>query len=260
MNNKTVELLKKRNLEGSYLVLYCIKVEIYVEEGQDYVNQKPLYIFMGCTLSGKRMYIGAVLKRKEMKISDWYDYFESLKSRKLEHIIFGLIPNEKEIKEAIKLSFPEVEVFNSCDYIIKKLKKYNSFKFKEEIFREVKRLYLSRDKKEYKINYEVFKEKYQKYSFIMEMLEEEIQSIEKNYKYSQSIRRIIYSFNYIIEFEKRLSVISNGKNYKTAEDFVKELVWYINRTESTVHFIKSEWINIINEIYEEKKELIKPYL
>ena len=260
MNMLTIEEFNKRDLERSYFSIYFITTEIYIEDGANYVKTRELYLIFGCTLDGKRKYITSILDKEVQRTSDWYNIFQELKKRKVEHIIFALIPEKKEVKEAITLAFPEVEIYNSCDNTIEKLKKYNSYKTKDEIYNEIRKLYLAKDIKEYEINYNGFIDKYKGYPFIMDLLEERIRKLKENYKYSYNIRRVIYSFNYVIELKKRLVEIRNEQTYKTKEEYMKRLEGYIRNCEKAITYPKLEWIQVINEVYEEKKEYIKPYL
>ncbi len=260
MNNNTLELLNKRDLEKSYLILYVIPNKIYLKEASNYVNERVVYVMFGCNLYGERKYISTMLEKEVEKTSEWYNFFQDLKKRKLEHIIFGLLPDVKELRDGIKLSFPNIEIFNSSDKIIEKLKKYKTYKTKEEIFKEVKRLYLAEDEKAYELNYKNFVDKYGKYTFIMDMLEEEIKKLKGDYKYSLSVRKAVYSFNYIIELKKRLSIYSYEKTFSNKEEYIKLYVNYIHASERQKHFKNDEWSEIINDIYEAKKEMIKPYI
>lgn len=260
MNNRTGEILRKRELERSYFALYCISAKINLDSDKGYKGPKRLYTFFGCTLDGKKKYISCVLETEVEKTSDWYNFFQELKKRGIEHVIFALLPREKEIRDAIKLSFPKVEIFTSCENTIEKLKKYNSYKTKDEIYRQVRRLFLARDLVEYELNYNDFVEKYSKYPFIMDMLDDEIKSIKENYKYSFMVRRIVYAFNYTIEMKKRFSKFSTNNVYSNKDEFIDACCYGIFMSELALHYYKDEWTLVLNEIYEEKNELIKPYL
>lgn len=260
MNNNTVEELKKRDLEGSYLVIYVIPKEIYIEESVNYIVKKRAYIMFGCTLDGCRKYIGIKMEEEMEKASDCYNYFQEMKKRKTEKIIFGLIPNKRGIKEGLKLAFPEIEIFEAWDETIEKLKKYKAYRGKEEILNQVKRLYMSEDEKEYEINYRCFEEEYRKYPFIMDMVGAGLKRADNKCKYTKRVRKVIYSFNYVVELKKRLSVYTHERTYKTISEFEKRYVGYVHACERQRHFLKEEWGMIINEIYEEKKEMIRPYL
>lgn len=260
MNNQTIELLKKRDLEKSYFSINFITTKIYMEEGINYVNPRTAYVLFGITLEGRRKYITTIIDKECPKTSDWYNVFQELKKRKIEHVIYAIIPDNKQIRDAITLAFPKIETFISCEKTIFNLLRYESYKNKDEVYREVRRLYVAKDKVEYEVNRNDFIEKYKNYPLIMELLKEEIERLEKNYKYSYKVRRIIYSFNYVIELKKRLSKIANKKYFDTKEEFVEYLVSYITRSERAVHYKKEEWLEMLNEIYEEKKEMIKPYL
>ena len=260
MKNLTMETVKKRELERSYFIVYSVETNIKMEEGVNYINERKVYLLFGLTLDGRRQYLTTALEKENTKISDWYNMFQELKKRKVEHVIFGLLPEIKEIREAIKLSFPEIEIFDSCDIALEKLKKYNSYKTRDELTEEVKKLYVAKDITAYEVNYKVFKEKYGKYPFIMELLESKLDKLRNNYKYSYELRTVVYAFNYMVELHKRLGRLTSLKEYKNKDEFVKDLLYYITNCERAVIYPKYKWIEIINEIYEAKKEYIKPYI
>jgi len=257
---RTGENLRTRELEKSYFVIYCLSTKISIDDAEGTGGEKKLYVFFGCGLGGKKKYISSVLEEELIRTSDWYNYFQTLKKRGMEHVIYALVPKKKEIRDAIKLSYPKVEIFTSCENTINKLQKYNTFKTRDEIYREVRKLYIAKDLIEYELNYKEFVDKYSKYPFIMDLLNEEIKSLKENYKYSFAVRRIIYAFNYIIEMERRFEKINRHEIFKDKEEFVDICAFFIYSSEAALHYQKEEWANVLNEIYEEKKDLIKPYL
>lgn len=260
MENRTGEILRKRRLERSYFAIYCISTRINIDSEKYYTESKKLYSFFGCTLEGKKKYLSCILETEAEKTSEWYNFFQELKKRGVEQVVFALLPKNREIRGAVKLGFPKVEIFTSCEGTIEKLLKYNSYKTKDEIYRQIRRIFIARDLVEYELNYKDFIEKYKEYPFIMEMLEEELKNIKDNYKYSFSVRRIIYAFNYIIEMKKRFLKYSTNEVYKNKEEFIEACAYAIFMSESSIHYYKDEWTIVINEIYKEKNELIKPYL
>ena len=260
MDNRTGEALRKRKLERCYFTIYCISTKINIDSDKFYVDPKTLYTFFGCTLDGKKKYLSCILETEVEKTSEWYNFFQELKKRGVEHIIFALLPKNKEIRDAVKLAFPKSEIFTWCEDIIEKLQKYNSYKTKDEIYRQIRKIFIARDIVEFELNYKDFSENYKKYSFLMEMLDEELKNIKNNYKYSFMVRRIIYAFNYIIEMKKRFSRYSTDNIYNNKAEFIDACAYAIFMSESALHYYKDEWTIVLNEIYEEKKELIKPYL
>lgn len=260
MKNLTMETIKKRELEKSYFILYSIDTKIKLEEGINCINEREVNLIFGMTLDGKRQYITSALDKETTKTSDWYNIFQEVKKRKVEHVIFGLLPEKKELREAIKLSFPEIEIFDSCDKTLDKLQKYNSYKTTDEIYTEIRRLYLAKDITEYELNYKMFKSKYEKYTFIMELLEERLRKLKSNYKYSYELRRVVYAFNYMIELKGRLERLIKRKEYKNKDEFISDLLYYITNSERGIVYPRYKWIEVLNEIYEEKKEYIQPYI
>lgn len=260
MEERTGKFLMKRGLERSFFAIYCISTKIYLDSDKYYSEPKKLYTFFGCTLEGKKKFLSCILENEVEKTSEWYNFFQELKKRGIEHCVFALLPNDKELRDAVRLAFPKVEIFMSCDGVIEKLMKYNSYRTKDEVYRQVRGLYVAKDDVEYELNYEDFLERYKAYPFMMDLLNEEIKTAKNGYKYSFKVRRIIYAFNYIIEMKKRFSKYSTGVVYDNKEEFIEACAHSIFMSESAIHYYKDEWSLVLNEIYEEKTELIKPYL
>ena len=260
MNNQTYEELKKRELERCYIVIYTMDIQLYITDDNGNVNPKDAYILFGCDTKGKRKYITSVLSDDVKKTSDWYNLFQMLKKRKMEHIVFGLLPEKKELREAIRLAFPKIEIFDSCEGIVKKLQQYSPVAEKDQITFEIKELYLAEDIDEYKMNYDNFIKKYENCPFIMDLLIDKIKKIEKNYKYSLELRKVIYAFFFIRSLDKKLIILSHKQYYHNVDEFMEKTLKDIQTCEKYMHCSRVDWIEVINEIYSEKKEILKYYL
>lgn len=260
MEIRTGEILRKRNLERCYFTIYCISTRINLNSDRFYREPKKLYTFFGCTLDGKKKYISCVLETEVEKTSDWYNFFQELKKRGIEQIVFAQLPKNKEMRDAIKLGFPKAEIFTSYEDTMEKMLKYNSYRTKDEIYRQIRRLFIARDLVEYELNYKDFVDRYSKYPFMMDVLEDQIKSIKSNYKYSFIVRRIVYAFNYVIEMKKRFSKYSINEVYNNKDEFIDACSYAIFMSEMAMHYCKDEWALVINEVYDAKNELIKPYL
>lgn len=260
MNNTTIEMLKKRELDKCVILLNCVPVNIYMNEGDDYINERRLYLFYEMGLDGKRRFVAPALEKDMPKTSDWYNFFQELKKRKIETILFAVIPKIKEIKDALKLSYKDVEVFDSYDKTIEKLRKYNTYNHFYEIYKEMRKIYVAKDEVEYQLNYEIFKEKYNNYPFIMDLLNKDIEELRKNYKYPYELRRMIYEFNHSMEIRKKFSELAHKQSYSSKDEFIKEIIKFIHNSEKAVPYSKKDWLEVVNTIYKLKGEMIKPYM
>ena len=264
MNNQTIEQLNNRNLDNCYFCIYSIPITIFLNDGGDdnnLVNPKKLMIFYGCNLQGKRRYITSVIADDFDKPSAWYDFFLSWKNKGLNTILFALLPLDNNIRKAIKIAFPYIEIFNSyCDSIMK-ISKYFTLKYSSNTFDIVRKIYVSKSLDDYNIAYNDFIGIFSNSKFLIDFLNDDFIKAKDNYRIDFSLRKHIFAFYFIRELSKKLIVISHSKPFfSSIDDFISNCIPIIQVTEKKNYCSKADWIILINSIYDDKKDLIKCYL
>lgn len=261
LNNNNISELNNRKFDNCLISIIVIPIKIYFKESEDLVNEKELYLFFSCNIQGKRKYLTSVFKDNYTKTSDWYDFMQSFKSKGINVVIYALIPNNEYLSKALKLAFNDIFVFISYIETITKLSKYYTSSYTNSIFNEVRKIYLAKDINEYEVNLVSFKEEYLNFPFIIDLFESDLKRAKQYYGVSYELRRFIFSFYFSRDLYKRLIVISHSKTYFTSVDeFISLLIPDIQRFELRMFCPKNELNNIINILYNDKKELIKDYL
>ena len=261
MNNQTIKELNNRLLDPCLFSIIIIPSKIYFKEKEDFINEKEMYLIFSCNIHGVRKYIDCILKDNFEKASDWYDFLEKLKYRGVKTVLYALIPNNEYLSKALKLSFPNIEIFISCFETINKLFKYYTSSYSKSLFQKVKNIYLSKSVKDYEIALENFTNDYMNYSFICDLLNDDLKRAKSYYNTDFELRKFIFSFYFYRELTKRINVISHSKDYYTSlDEFVEILIPDIKRIESRMFCTKEQLKVIINIIYNNKKDLIISYL
>lgn len=261
MNNQTIDELNNRNLDQCLFSIMIIPTKIYFKEKEGLTNEKTLYLIFSCNIQGVRKYISAIFKDDFINTSSWYDFIQLLKSRGINNILYAVIPNNDKLSKALKLSFPDIEIFISCFDTINKLSKYYSLDYSYCLLDIVKKVYLSPSNEEYEVSLNDFNEKYLDYSFIRDLLDDDLKRAKQYYDTDYELRKFIFSFYFFREISKRITVISHSKNYfSSIDEFVQILIPDIIRIESRMFCTKDQLKNIINKIYLNKENLIKLYL
>lgn len=261
MNNQTVLELNNRTLDACLFSLIVIPSKIYYKEGENLVNEKEIYIFFYCNIQGKRKYLSCVFKDDYVKSSDWYNLLLTFKSRGINVILYSIIPNNTNLSKALKIAFPENSSFISCIESINKLSKYYTITYSDCLFEKVRHIYLSKDLNEYELALNEFKEEYLSYSFIYELLEEDLKRAKKYYDVDYELRNFIFAFYFYRDHFKKINIISHSQSYfSSLDDFIQKLIPDIQRIESRMFCPKKDLINIIDKLYNDKKDLIKLYL
>lgn len=261
MNNTTVQELNNRNLYKCFISIIVVPTKIYYKEKEDLINEVELYSFFGNNIEGKRQYLTTVLKDDFNKTSKWYDLLLSLKNRGISNVFYAVTTNNEELNKALKLAFNEIQIFISCFDTIYKLSKYYTTSYSNCLASKINRIYQAKDINDYELVVNEFKEEYLQFSFISDLLDEDLKRARKYCEYDYEFRRFIFSYFFYRDTSKALRIASRSKKHFTSiDEIIKELLPYIKKIETGMFCPKKKLKYIINILYETKKELIKCYL
>ena len=84
MNQLTLAECSKRKLDDTYIVIYAIKNEINIKEG-DCIEKSNMYTLIGTNIKGYRQFLNIYQDRVNNN-RFWLDCFEFLKSRGVKNI------------------------------------------------------------------------------------------------------------------------------------------------------------------------------
>lgn len=261
MNNQTVFNINNRDFDECFFSIMCIPIPIYFKYSNLSINKTTFYLFFACNINGVRKYLCTINTNDFNNVSDYYDLFLSFKNRKLNTIFYALIPDNNLIKNAIKLAFPEITCFISPFDAINKVFKYYPYKYSSNVFKYIKNIYTSSTINDFNISLQAFYDNFNDSLFLKDILNNNFIQAKKYYSFNNLIRKHVFSFYFIRDLLKKLSVISHSKEYFTSiDEFVECLIPIIKTCETKMYCSKFEWISIINFLYENKKDLIKSFL
>lgn len=261
MNNQKIIDIYNRKLDSCYFSIICIPINISLQGGDNIIRNKQLYIFFATNLQGVRKYITSVIADDFYKVSDWYNFFMKLKQRNIDIVLYANIPQNKALKDALDLSFKDIKVFISCFEIINKIFKYYPRRYTSNIFNIVKNIYLSDNIKDFDNAINIFYDEFADSKFLIDIIKPNFNTIKNYYNYSFILRYHIFSFYFYRDTYKKLLSISKSKYYfSSVDEYSDMLIPLIQRIETRMYSSKSEWIKLINILYEDKKDLIKRYL
>ena len=260
MNNKSLIELNKRDFDKCLFCLYCLPVDIFMSLDDGKVDSQTIYLFYGCNLLGKRKYLSSIIASNISSTSSWYDFFQTFKSRGLEQIIYAVLPNNKLLKDALKLSFLNVEPILSIFDTIMKISKYFSANYSSNLLTFIKNVYLGNDLADYELSLSTFKDTYSS-PFILDLVDNNLIKAKDIYYLPQHIRKNIFSYYFLRDNLKKLVVISHSKqHFSSLNDFIELCLPIFQNFETKMYCSKSDWLIVLDYLYDSKKDLIKPYL
>lgn len=251
-----VKKYKERKVEPFYLVINVVYLELYLEDN----SRTSCYVILGSNGSGKRKYITSIERIDEKRVSEWYDIIQVLKKRGLESIIYVIMPEDKNLKEALKLNFKDVEIYESYEKVLDKMKKYMPRKEYEPMIPKLKGIYIGETKEEYRIKKEEFEKRYVTTELYKYIVGKELEKAEKAYELPYKLRKFIYSFYGANRMYVRLKGKHLSKKYRTLEEYIESMGEIIDSYESEMSMRRKEWGEIVNEVFKLKGEEIKKYI
>ena len=107
----------------------------------------------------------------------------------------------------------------------------------------------------------IFYDEFADSKFLIDIIKPNFNTIKNYYNFSFILRYHIFSFYFYRDTYKKLLSISKSKYYfSSIDEYSDMLIPLIQRIETRMYSSKSEWIKLINILYEDKKDLIKRYL
>ena len=261
MNNQSLNEINKRDLDKCLFSISFSFSEIFYNDGNDYIYKRKVYFIYGCNIMGVRKYITSVFADEYTSTSSWYDFFMLLKKRGLEVIFYSIIPDEKIIKEAVSLAFPETKAFVTPLEVIKKVYKFFSQGYTTNFITKIKRIYNAVNTTDLNLKIEDFYSEYGEHPFIYDLAEKYFTYVKSYINYDYELRNNIFCFYFNRDLYKRLHTISNSRRYffKLSE-YEELLLPTIKIFETRMYLPKEDWNRIINLLYKQDKDLLLRYL
>lgn len=246
MEKLTMNECSKRKLDSMYIVIYAIKNEINIKKA-DYIEKSIIYTFVGIDVKGYRQLIN-VYQDRVSNNRYWLDTFESLKSRGLKDVLFLSIDDNKNMKRAAKVAFPNVIFVDSPTDILPKFYKYTSEKSNKTIASKLFGLYTQKTLSDFKNVLDIFKKTYNNVIH-QKLIEKYLGNVESLYKYSFNIRHLLFKHSANIYLYDRIRLYFNTQNcYISKIDEIYDKLGSFKDYFGFTSFKKKEWTLILNDL------------
>ena len=243
-----MEEWKTRRLEEIYPFVYIDAIHFNVKEN-GVVGKKAAYVAMGINLSGIKEVLGIYIGENETS-KFWMTVFNNLKNRGIKDIIILSSDGLTGIKEAIQTAFPKTEHQTCIVHLTRNTLKYVSHKDKGKFAQDLKAIYTASDEEiGKKLMYETAEKWKEKYPTAMDRWEENWGIISPFFKFSQKIRKMIYTTNTIESLNSCYRRLNKARNvYPTKESLMKVL--YLSTKKVTKNWTSTipEWGECLREL------------
>lgn len=187
---------QKRPLDSVYPIVFIDAVHFSVRE--DHVIKKlAAYVMLGINADGIKDVISLQIGENESS-KYWLGVLNELKNRGVKDIMVICADGLTGIKEAIATAFPQSEYQRCIVHMVRNTLKYVNYKDMKMFANDLKSIHHAPDEKTgYENMLEVTKKWNPKYPNTMKRWEDNWDAISPIFKFSQDVRKVIYTTNAI---------------------------------------------------------------
>lgn len=219
-----VKAWQSRPLESLYCIVWLDAMHYKVKvDGK--IQHKALYNVLGINKDGIKEVLGMYISESE-GANFWLAVLTDLQQRGLEDILIACTDNLKGFTQAILSIFPKTEVQLCIVHQIRNSLKYIASKDQKEFIKDLKEVYRATSKQVAEDKLLALAEKWgDKYPVVIESWERNWEHLSQYFKYSEPIRRIIYTTNAVEGFHRQVRKVTKTKGAFTSDMALLKLVY-----------------------------------
>jgi transposase-like protein len=219
---------QSRPVDELYCIVWMDAMHYKVKE-QGKVKSRAVYNILGINKEGKKDLIGIYVSENE-GANFWLSVLTDLQNRGLKDILIACIDNLTGFEQAISGIFPRTEVQSCIVHQIRNSLKYVASKDQKEFLSELKPVYKAATKDLAELNLEKLAEKWQKkYPVVIKSWQDNWHKLSTYFKYTEDIKRIIYTTNTIEGFHRQVRKVTKNKGVFPNDEALLKLIYLAYR-------------------------------
>lgn len=205
-----VQAWRQRPLEARYAIVWLDAIHFKVKQEGRVVN-KAVYTALGVGADGHKDLLGLYVGQSE-GAKFWLSVLHDLRQRGVEDMLIACIDNLSGFSEAIALVYPQSDIQLCIVHQVRNTLKYVSYKHSKEVVRDMRAIYRAPNEQQALHALEVFSDKWQeRYPQAVNSWRTNWPLLASQYRYSERIRRLIYTTNPIEGFHAQLRKYTKTK-------------------------------------------------
>jgi transposase-like protein len=219
---------QSRPLEELYCIIWMDAMHYKVKD-QGKVKSRAVYNILGIDKEGKKELLGVYVSENE-GATFWLSVLTDLQNRGLKDILIACIDNLNGFEQAITSIFPQTEVQSCVVHQIRNSLKYVASRDQKEFLSELKPVYKAATKELAELNLKKLSDKWaKKYPVVIKSWQDNWHKLSTYFKYTEDIRRIIYTTNTIEGFHRQVRKVTKNKGVFPNDDALLKLVYLAYR-------------------------------
>ena len=237
-----------RPLEAIYPFIYLDAIHYKVREDGRYIS-KAFYTVLGVNLEGRKEILGLYLNESE-GAKFWLQVLTDLSNRGVKDILIASVDGLTGFPDAINAVFPDTEVQLCVVHQIRNSLKYVASKDQKQFAGELKSVYQAFTKDEAAAALDKMQEKWgKKYPIVFDSWRNKWDNLTHYFKYSEDIRRIIYTTNIIESVHRQFRTLTKTKGaFPNDESLLKLLYAGIKNAEKKWTMPIRNWSLTISQL------------
>ena len=215
---------KSRPLEEIYAVVWLDAIHYKIRE-DGMVKTKAVYCALGLDLEGQKEVLGFYIGENE-SAKFWLQILLDIQQRGVKDILIACTDNLSGFVDAIQTVYPNTECQLCIVHQIRNTIKNVSFKHVRDLMVDLKKVYQASNYETALLSLDVFKDKWDKqYPRIADSWYKNWENLSHYFKYSEPIRRIIYTTNTVEGFHRMLRKATKTKGAFTNENALSKIIY-----------------------------------
>jgi transposase-like protein len=227
VTDKIIPLLKEwqqRPLESIYPFVWLDAIHYKIKENGKYIS-KAVYTILGVGLNGKKEILGLYLSENE-GANFWLQVLTDLNNRGVQDILIASVDGLKGFPEAINAIFPNTEVQLCIVHQIRNSIRYVASKNQKEFMKDLKLIYQAISKEAAEMELDNLESKWgKKYPIVIKSWRNKWEHLSAYFKYTEEIRRIIYTTNIIESVHRQFRKLTKTKGAFPNENSLLKLLY-----------------------------------
>ena len=243
-----MEEWKSRRLEEVYPFVYIDAIHFNVKTN-GVIGKNAAYVVLGISKNGIKEVLGIYVGESESS-KFWLSVLNDIKNRGVKDILVLSSDGLTGIQESIKVAYPKTEHQTCMVHFVRNTLKYVNHKDKAQFAQDLKGIYTaSSEEMGKKIMLDVQRKWKEKYPVVMNRWEENWSVICPFYKFSQRIRKMIYTTNSIESLNSGYRRLNKGRNiYPSVQALNKVLYLATKRITKNWTSKVPEWGECLREL------------
>ncbi len=243
-----MEEWKSRRLEEVYPFVFIDAIHFNVKTN-GVIGKSAAYVVLGVSRTGIKEVLGIYIGESESS-KFWLSVLNDIKNRGVKDILIISSDGLTGIQESIKVAYPKAEHQTCMVHFVRNTLKYVNYKDRAQFAQDLKAIYTaSSEEIGKKIMHDVQNKWKEKYPIVMNRWEENWSVICPFYKFSQRIRKMIYTTNSIESLNSGYRRLNKGRNvYPSIQALNKVLYLATKRITKNWTSKVPEWGECLREL------------